>query len=486
MMSVMRFLLIAIVLIAAVVPCSAKAPMFSVDAATFKMPEDWAYLEVYTLTPRCLLQYDQVIQGANTLFEASLELVCSILSGEKTLVSDTVDAVDTVPDTSLITGSQSLPQVFSFQIRAGNYKLHCQILDRKRGIGDVFETDLVVPDYPDDQLAISDVELAIRMEREEGTSQFHKNGFLIYPNPQAVYGESLPRLTYYAEIYNLDYKESQPKFYYVDTEVLDSQKNSARSYEREIKPIAGPSMVEIGGFPVTTYKSGTYYLKLTVTDSATGFQTSRYKKFFVLHPSEIAQRAIIENDGTVRIVFPTDYSTLDEGQVATAIEDIQYLVTPEEHRQLKKLNLEGKRGFLSQFWAARDPDPSTPENERRTEHYLRLGQANQMFGYLDIPGWKTDRGRVWILYGRPDTEESHPMEIDARAYKIWYYDKLEGGVMFVFVDKSGFGNYDLVHSTKRGEINNPDWYSKEVQGYRTREPGQDFAPLDIDPFRRGE
>ena len=175
-------------------------------------------------------------------------------------------------------------------------------------------------------------------------------------------------------------------------------------------------------------------------------------------------------------MIPTNYAMMDESQVDEAIESITYLLSPQEKKQLDKLNLDGKRTFLDKFWSSRDPDPSTAENERRTEHYRRVEQANQMFGYLNIDGWKTDRGRVWVLYGRPDTEDSHPMEIDARAYKIWYYDNLEGGVEFVFVDQAGFGNYELVHSTKKGEIYNSNWYDTEVMGYRVREGGRSFQP----------
>ena len=72
------------------------------------------------------------------------------------------------------------------------------------------------------------------------------------------------------------------------------------------------------------------------------------------------------------------------------------------------------------------------------------------------------------------------MEIDARAYKIWFYDQVEGGVEFVLVDRLGFGNYELVHSTKKGEIYNPDWFAREVQGYRTRDRGSDMQPSSDD------
>ena len=457
--------------------------MFSVDAAAFKLPQDWAYLEVYTLTPRKALLYEKAVtEEGEECFEAAIELVCSILSGEEILASDTLLAVDQTVDTALITSSQNLPHVFTFQIRAGKYKLVCQLIDQKREYGDTTTDELIVPDFPDDQLAISDLELAISIQREYGPTKFHKNGYLVYPNPQNIYGESLPRLNYYAELYNLPFEEGGQGLYYVDIEVLDVDQKQLRTYPRKIKPIAGPSIVEIGGFPVTTYQSGTYYLKITMEDSSSGAKTSRFKKFFVWHPSQLAERMITESDGAIRITFPTEYMTLDEDQVEAALADINYLMTGEQKRQLKKLNVEGRRNFLDKFWTARDPDPNTEENEARTDHYRRIAEANHLFKYLDIPGWRTDRGRVWIVYGPPDSEDSRAMELDARPYKIWFYGQVEGGVEFVFVDRAGFGNYELVHSTKKGEIYNANWYEMEVQGYRTREGGRSFQPAGEDQW----
>lgn len=482
-MRYMNILLLTAVVMMSALPVWGQSARFYVDAASYMLQDDWAYLEVFTLVPRKSLTYEPVIEGADTIYEASIEVVCTILSGEKILTSDTLDAVDTTFNTGTITNAQSLPHVFSFQIRAGTYDLKCQLIDRKRGIGDVRQDKLVIPDYPDDQMAISDLEFAIRIDRDPGNSRFHKNGYLVYPNPQNVYGESLPRLAYYAELYNLPHEDGISKLYYIDMEVMDAEKSSYRGYPRKIKTIMGSSLVEVGGFPVTTYASGTYSLRITLTDSSSGKHVSREKRFFVWHPSEIAERMITEDDGIMRITFPTEYAMLDSVQIEKALEDITHIMTPEEERQLRKLNLAGKRMFLGQFWAARDPDPSTVDNERRTQHYQLLEEANYLFGYLDIPGWKTDRGRIWITYGHPNSEDSHPMEMDARAYKIWYYDQIEGGVEFVLVDRLGFGNYELVHSTKKGEIYNTDWYEREVQGYRSLDSDMQSSPSD-DTFWR--
>ncbi|MFH1009950.1 MAG: GWxTD domain-containing protein, partial [bacterium] len=71
--------------------------------------------------------------------------------------------------------------------------------------------------------------------------------------------------------------------------------------------------------------------------------------------------------------------------------------------------------------------------------------------------WKTDRGRIYIQWGSPDLVDYHTAQQDAPDNEIWYYDRIEGGVQFVFADKSGFGDLELVHSTKRGEISDPNW-----------------------------
>ncbi|MFB3099953.1 MAG: GWxTD domain-containing protein, partial [Gammaproteobacteria bacterium] len=72
-------------------------------------------------------------------------------------------------------------------------------------------------------------------------------------------------------------------------------------------------------------------------------------------------------------------------------------------------------------------------------------------------GWKTDRGRVTLKYGEPDNINKNSALGDNRAYEIWEYYHQEGGVIFVFVDKDGFDDFDLVHSNARTEVSDPDW-----------------------------
>src|SRR3990172_10461050 len=89
-------------------------------------------------------------------------------------------------------------------------------------------------------------------------------------------------------------------------------------------------------------------------------------------------------------------------------EDVLYIITDEERSAFKKLTTDEERyQFIEQFWLRRDPSPDTIENEFKDEHYRRIAFSNERFA-SGKPGWKTDRGRIYITWGAPDQIESHP------------------------------------------------------------------------------
>ena len=89
-------------------------------------------------------------------------------------------------------------------------------------------------------------------------------------------------------------------------------------------------------------------------------------------------------------------------------EDVRYILTSEERKAFVRLTTDEEReNFIEQFWLRRDPTPDTQENEYREEHYRRIAYANERYA-SGIPGWRTDRGRIYITFGPPDEIESHP------------------------------------------------------------------------------
>ncbi len=138
-------------------------------------------------------------------------------------------------------------------------------------------------------------------------------------------------------------------------------------------------------------------------------------------------------------------------------QDVAWIITPEEKTAFKTLqNDEQRDEFIEAFWQRRDPTPDTYENEFKEEHYTRIAYANQHFGAHDL-GWKTDRGRIYIVYGPPDrvtdysAQDSHPVMQDSQNYaglpiETWSYRYLEGVGMDVaidFVDVCSCGDYRM-------------------------------------------
>src|SRR5579872_6150422 len=140
-------------------------------------------------------------------------------------------------------------------------------------------------------------------------------------------------------------------------------------------------------------------------------------------------------------------------------EDVVYIITPEEKNAFLHLETnEEREQFIEQFWQRRNPDPDSPDNTFKEEHYRRIAYANEHFA-SGIPGWKSDRGRIYIMYGPPDEIQTHPTggtyerpsdqgggETSTYPFEDWRYRYLPGigeNVEIEFVDPSGSGEYHL-------------------------------------------
>jgi GWxTD domain-containing protein len=127
-------------------------------------------------------------------------------------------------------------------------------------------------------------------------------------------------------------------------------------------------------------------------------------------------------------------------------EDVVYIITDEERADFKKLLDDKQRDdFVVAFWERRNPTPGAPDNKFKEEHYRRIAYANQHFA-AGIPGWKTDRGRMYIMFGPPDRVEQHPASTGQFSYEIWRYQLIKGigeDVHFDFVDTCECGDYHM-------------------------------------------
>jgi GWxTD domain-containing protein len=140
-------------------------------------------------------------------------------------------------------------------------------------------------------------------------------------------------------------------------------------------------------------------------------------------------------------------------------QDVRWIITDQEMQAFKHLSNDEERDqFIENFWLRRNPNPDSPENEYREEHYARIAYANEHFA-AGKPGWKTDRGHIYIAYGKPDSIDSHPSggsyerpmdegggNTSTYPFEIWHYRYLDGigdNIDIEFVDTCMCGDYHM-------------------------------------------
>jgi len=363
-----------------------------------------------------------------------------------------------VADTAILEKDKSLVGVLGAWLKPAHYILHLTGLDVNDEMNrDSLDVPMNLRSFPNDSLSLSDLELcsSIKQIPADTSNIFYKNTLEVIPNPSILYGAGLPVMFYYVEVYNLTSKVKGGEYVCV-AGVFDAAGHEVLKQNRTKKRLHDSS-VEVGTINIGNLRSGTYTLRFSLNDSMAQQQTLSSKKFFVYNPGVTGPTAQI-GTGPRGEYISSEYALMDEKALNKEFERTRYISLGEEVSRYERLtDVDAKRKFLYEFWKRRNPEPATIENEVKKEYLARVEYANLNFHAGTKEGWKTDRGRVYITYGPPDEFERHPNEIDTKAYEVWHYNSLQGGVEFDFIDKTGFSDYILVNSTHRNEIRDDSW-----------------------------
>jgi GWxTD domain-containing protein len=352
-----------------------------------------------------------------------------------------------------------LTGVLGFKIGPGEYSIKFDVTDYFDSTNTISITFPVkINSITTKNFALSDIQLCSNIieNSDNEASYFYKNTYETYPNPSNVYGEQLPILFYYIELYDLQ-KGNFTNNLKLISKIIDAQGRERYSKEKFIQRKYN-SIVEVGAINITKYASGTYTLALYLIDSLNNFGLVSSKKFFVFNPNIKEEIATKKSDADL---LSSEFNVMTEEELNLAFEQSKYIASSDEIKRWNSLkDIDSKRNFLFNFWKLRDPDPSTPENERKLEYFERVKKADEMFRGTREKGWRSDRGRVYIVYGEPSEIDRYPNEMDAYPYEIWSYNNIEGGVIFVFGDITGTGQMILIHSTHRGEMHDENWFRR--------------------------
>jgi GWxTD domain-containing protein len=281
-----------------------------------------------------------------------------------------------------------------------------------------------------------------------GAGEIRRGSLVMQTAPVPRLTPGTPTLRYYAEVYPWQGASLEGQ---LSVAVLGSGGRAlTRTTPRAVRFQQAGGVTE-GSLDLTGLPDGEYQLQLSVR---LGDSTLVEAAPFRMAPEAVAAAQAAAPAGP-----PNPFAGLSEAQLDSMYAPLVYLLKPQEQGVYDRLALEGKRRFLEQFWAARNAAPGgAAANQAMVRFYRAVDYANRTFkegGAGQIPGWRTDRGRIYLRNGGWDEILRRPMASPA-PYQVWKYTRGRPRY-YVFVDRSGLGNYQLVATNDRNETGLPDW-----------------------------
>jgi len=389
-------------------------------------------------------------------FEANGKLDIEVINKDiaKTVVLKSFKVPVVLKDTSGNAKDFKLTGQINILLDAGLYEFRINASD----LSDVSrnftanETVTLKP-FPDADVSMSTIQLGTSIVKSTDVDNiFYKNTLEVTPNPSGLYGNNIATLFYYLELYNLTVSQLGEK-YKVIASIADQDgrdiKTSSKLYD-----VKADSKVEFGSFDVSGLPSNRYLFQVKLIDAKEQELIRAFKYFYIFSSdttSTLHNLSDIENEYLL-----SEYPKMKEETVEEEFKKAIYIMSDIQKNQFEGLtSVDEKRMFMFKYWKLINSIIS------KKEYFARLDFATKNFRSDFRDGWKTDRGRVYAIYGKYDDIDRFPYEGSTRAYEVWTYNKLQGGIIFVFIDMSaGFGDYVLVHSTAQNELRDDSWQDK--------------------------
>ena len=345
----------------------------------------------------------------------------------------------------------------------GDYYLYFKLRDL-HGSGDTVRyIDFIHISYPDDSVAVSDISLYSRISHSGDGGVFYKYEMATTPLFQQYAPENIYSLPFSAEIYNTDKALGNGTFI-VKAEIAEVGHRAAPEYVMTRNMKTAPASIFIHIFNIYMLPSGNYNLNLYVMDAdsniiatnTTFFQRSnpRVKIDMAQYDDVVVENTFVEKMTDLKQL---QYDVSSLYPIGTRIEQEFF------NQNMKKVPLEELQRYFYSFWVSRSPND--PEGAWLA-YRKKIEYVNERYGSKVIEGFNTDRGRVYLCYGPPNTITEEPYDPQAYPYEIWHYYDLgsQTNVKFIFYNRDLVtNNYELLHSDYIGEIHDPAWQMKLVK-----------------------
>ncbi len=417
-------------------------------------------------------------------FKATVEITTTFRQkGDSLICNLSKVALDSpvVTDTSNLDGAFIDQQRFS--LPNGEYEMEISIVDKNSGIALPKETLPLTVNYQEGAPAISDILLFDSYAKADQQKACTKSGCDFLPRVYPFYGANDEKLHFYVELYNSDKLYDNGKFlinYYIETVESSSR---MQNYNFNKRDDVNKVNVLLNTMDIKDLPSGNYYLVVEMRDRSNALICSNSCFFQRSNPSvgyDMNDLAGVNVANT----FVSNITDLDS--LRLFISYLNPICNETERNYSSSLvqtdDVKTMQQFLFNFWSARSP--MNPK-QGFDDYLAAVHRVNMSFKTSSYPGYRTDRGIVFLKYGMPDKIMESPNEPNAYPYEIWYYYEVahQRNIRFVFMAKDHAANdYMLIHSNMIGEIQNPRW---QMEIYSRLGLGNTEQGVDQTEFNEG-
>lgn len=453
-----------------------------VSFAAYNTPDGKPYLEVNVEVAAVSILYKKA-EGEK--LQASAEILIMVKKGDAVVNYEKYNI-----QSPLVDAPQSLLDVKRLLVPEGDYELEVAVQDLNAPENkDNFRAPVIVR-FPD-KLYLSEVQLLRSFKKEDGASPFNKNGYYMEPLPFYFYEKGATRLAFYAEIYRSNKSISDADYlvrYFIEQEKGNGIKNLVSTGSQRKKPSDIDALLV--QMDIGKLESGNYTLTVEVRNTANELMVSRQLNFQRSNP----YLYLNDQDITDEALVQQFTQNLDEKELKYTLAALSPIVVGDDAEILNNVSrdkdLKAKRYFIFRHFVRQDPN----NPEAAYKRYMQLAQGvHDKFKSGFRYGFETDRGRAYLRFGAPDDLIHVEDEPGAPPYEIWVYYNFpktnQTNVKFLFYNPSLAGeDYITLHSTARGEIQDPKWerklYNRNLTEYTDGDNYQDATGVERNLGRR--
>lgn len=344
-----------------------------------------------------------------------------------------------------------------FSLENGSYRITIEITDLNKNDNVEKHSEMIDISYSD-KLEISDIEFLDSYWKDENNSELSKSGIAMIPLVSNYFSPEFNKLAYYFEIYGVDKIIDTSQAFLLTQSIRIAENGEIAGQFNKLKKQKSRSVVPvINSFNIESLPTGNYLLEIELINSKNELIANKNVPF--------QRTSFVNNIKIDRLNSVNINNTFASRMNEDSLKDFMQCLTPISStlelniidNKIDAIDDTLKRQFLYSFWYNRDPN----EPEKAWEIYKRnVKKVNQLFSTKVRNGYQTDRGRIYLKYGPPNTLTDRANEPSAYPYQIWHYYKIGrfNNKRFVFYMPDLITNeYIILHSNLQGEYSNNKW-----------------------------